>query len=187
MVRSWFVAVASVILCGSVAAGAAPPAEDSMARPDGPPFGSMPPGPPPMGPGFPGFMPPPFGHGEHRPLSPQAHCLDEVAHEAGFVRYISVRLDLTQTQRPLWEKLEDITRAAEDKRRESCRQLPAAAEDKPPALPQRLAQIGDELAQRAAELQQAQPAVAALYQSLSPEQRALLDGMGPPAPVPTAH
>jgi hypothetical protein len=50
-------------------------------------------------------------------LSPRERCLDHVAHLAGLVAYMEVRLDLTPEQRPLWDKLKDAAEAGIEKQR----------------------------------------------------------------------
>jgi LTXXQ motif family protein len=171
---------------------AKPPAASGM-----PPF---PPGPPGAffgGPGFggpfggPGFGPPgppgpwmmmagrpPFG----RDFSPQAHCLDAIAREAAHYAYLETRLNLSDAQRPLWQRVSDAVNSAAETQRKICASLPVKLDGKPPSLPQRLEREKQMLAARLDELSAVQPAIASLYESLSPDQRALIDPVPPARP-----
>jgi hypothetical protein len=107
-------------------------------------------------------------------LSPKERCLDHVAHLAGLVAYIEVRLDLTPEQRPLWDKLKEAAQAGIEKQRQVCESI-GAEENHPPTVLDREARAEQFLAARLALLQSTRPALEALYKALSPEQRALLD------------
>jgi hypothetical protein len=106
-------------------------------------------------------------------LSPRERCLDHVAHLAGLVAYLEVRLDLTPEQRPLWGKLKDAAQAGIEKQRQVCESV--GAEDHPPTVLDREARAEQFLAAQLALLQSTRPALEALYTALSPEQRAVLD------------
>jgi LTXXQ motif family protein len=106
-------------------------------------------------------------------LSPKERCLELVAHVAGLVAYIEVRLDLTPEQRPLWDTLKGAAQTGIEKQRQVCGSV--GAEDHPPTVLDREARAEQFLAARLALLQSTRPALEALYKALSPEQRALLD------------
>jgi hypothetical protein len=110
-------------------------------------------------------------------LSPKEWCLDRVAHVAGLVAYIEVRLDLTPEQRPLWDKLKEAAQAGIEKQRQVCETV--GAEGHPPTVLDREARAEQFLAARLALLQSTRPALEALYNALSPEQRAFLDRLRP--------
>jgi hypothetical protein len=113
-------------------------------------------------------------------LSPRARCLDEIAREAGLRSYIAAKLNLSARQKVLWQRLERAAISGADTRRKACANLPMTALVTPPPLPLLMTQEKQLLAARLAELIEVQPALAAVYDSLSAEQRAVLD---PPFPV----
>jgi hypothetical protein len=124
-----------------------------------------------------------MGSTPHGPgFSPQAHCLDDLARQAGFLGYLEARLNLGDAQVSLWQRLEEAAKSAAATQRKTCASLPASAETKPPTLPQRLKDEKQMLAARLAMVMAIQPPLVALYDSLSPEQRAILDPRRPVQP-----
>jgi hypothetical protein len=117
---------------------------------------------------------------------PQQWCLDRLAHRAARRAYISVKLNLTAEQQPLWDKVQSAAQTEEQQERQLCAALKPGAE--PTAL-ERMDRMQQLLQARLNGLQAAKPAVQALYQALTPEQQAILNrpfgrgGMGrtPPA------
>lgn len=150
--------------------------------------------PPPFGPLLPppsfGALPiPPFGLDTARLLSagtpslavaaPRDACLNEIAAEAALHAYVVAKLTLTDAQEPLWQRLEAAFRKGAEARRKTCESLPATVEAPPPSLPRAMAIERDMLTARLAELQEVQPALTPLYDSLSPEQRSVLERQEP--------
>lgn len=147
----------------------------------------FPPAPPPFGPAPFGpalFEPPPFGPPQGVGPFPPAGapretardlCLDDVAREAGARGYWSAKLDLTQAQQPLWQRVDAAASVGEAAKRKLCAKLPPTPDAPQPTPPQALAHRQELLEAELAELQQLQPTIAALYDSLSPEQRAVID------------
>jgi len=141
---------------------------------------SPPPPPPPggaAGPGGPehGPMRPGWGRWA-RDVSPQQACVDRLARRAGFVASIGFKLNLTASQKPLWDKVVAATQTAEDSQRNLCASLPASVEDRgKQTILERLAHREQMLQAQLQGLQQTEPAVQALYQTLTPEQKAILD------------
>ncbi len=103
--------------------------------------------------------------------TPQQRCAERLARRAGMRAYVGAMLDLSAQQRPLWEKVESAAREEEGKERQLCASLAGRGA----ALPDRLAHMEQFLAVRLAALKEAKPAVDALYQSLTPQQRTVLD------------
>ena len=81
---------------------------------------------------------------------------------------------MTADQHPLWDKLRDAVISGADQQRALCRQSPFRS-GAHPTIVERQAYFGQITAARAQALQTAQPALQALYQALSPEQREVLD------------
>jgi len=126
---------------------------------------TLPPGPP--APGQAQAQPP----GADRP---PFDCTERYARLAARLAYLQVKLELTADQRALWDKWRDAVTSGADQRRAQCKQSsfqPGAH----PTIVERQAQFGRITALRAQSLQTAQPALEALYQALTPEQREVLD------------
>jgi hypothetical protein len=103
--------------------------------------------------------------------NPQERCIDRLAWRAARRAYIETKLDLTAAQRPLWEKLETVARQEEQKEHGICDAMKGSA----PNFVERMDRVTQLLAARLDGLRAAQPAIAALYQALTPAQRSILD------------
>jgi hypothetical protein len=117
-----------------------------------------------------------MGHrwGENR--SPQQACVDRLARRAGFVASIGFKLNLTADQKPLWDKVLAATQSAEDAQRKLCATLPATKEDRGKlTLIDRMDHQQQVMQARLQAMQQTEPAVKALYDKLTPEQKAIVD------------
>lgn len=170
----------------SIVAGAAMVAVAVVAVPvigwsDSPPPPTLPGAPSPGGPGGdrmggPGHPWMHRGWESWAQRSPQQACIDRLARRAGFIAAIGFRLNLTSEQKPLWDKVVSVTQSAEDAQRKLCDALPANAQDrdKVTAL-DRLHHQEQVLQTRLQALQQAEPAVQALYDKLTPQQKQILD------------
>jgi hypothetical protein len=107
--------------------------------------------------------------------TPQQKCEEHLARRAGFVAYIGARLNLTAEQKPLWDKVQAATQTAQDKQRELCGTLKPAAERGQETMLDRMSRREQRLTASLQGLQQVEPAVQALYQALTPEQKAIVD------------
>jgi hypothetical protein len=109
-------------------------------------------------------------------MSPQQACIDHIARRAGFVASMGFKLNLTADQKPLWDKIVTTTQASQDNQRKVCASMPASAEDgRKQTIVERLNHRQQMLQAQLQGLQQIQPAVQALYDKLTPEQKAMLD------------
>jgi hypothetical protein len=104
--------------------------------------------------------------------NPQQRCINRLAWRAARRAYVEAKLDLTDQQRPLWDKLQAIAQTEDQKERQLCRQLTPPDET---TMLDRLDRAQQFLSARLDALQAAKPAVQALYQSLTPEQRRIFD------------
>ena len=169
----------------STVAGAAMIAVAAMAMPAMLAWSQSPPPPPaagaapdasggPSGPGHEG-MHRGWGRGA-RNLPPQQACIDRIARRAGFVASIGFKLNLTPDQKPLWDKVIAANQTADDAQRKLCDALPASKEDfgKLTVL-DKIKHREQVLQARLQGLQQAEPAVQALYDKLTPAQKAIVD------------
>ncbi|HEV2300347.1 MAG TPA: Spy/CpxP family protein refolding chaperone, partial [Stellaceae bacterium] len=91
---------------------------------------------------------------------------------AGLRAYVGAKLDLSAEQRPLWRKVQAAARSEAQEERRLCAAMhPGAAS----TTLDRLDRMQQFLAVRLAGLKAARPAVEALYKTLTPEQRKIID------------
>ena len=107
--------------------------------------------------------------------SPQQRCEERIARRAGMVAYVVAKLNLTAEQRPVWDKVQGVLQANADKQRQLCASLKPMAERGQETVLDRMNRREQFLSARLAALQQAKPALQALYQALTPEQKAIID------------
>lgn len=103
---------------------------------------------------------------------PQERCLDRLAWRAARRAYVEAKLDLTPEQRPLWDKMQSTAQTEEQQERQLCSSVKPGTEQN---LLDRMDRMQQFLTVRLNALQAARPALQALYQALTPEQRAILD------------
>jgi hypothetical protein len=120
------------------------------------------------GPGWRGMM-------MHRMMmrhDPKERCEERLAWRAAMRAYTESKLDLTSEQHPLWDKVESVAQSEQQKERQLCAALKPRDET---TVLDRLDRMQQFLSARLEALQAAKPAVQALYQALTPEQRAIFD------------
>ena len=103
---------------------------------------------------------------------PQQRCIERLAWRAARQAYVEAKLDLTAEQRPLWDKVYGIAQSEQQKERQLCDQLKPGGES---TVLDRMDRAQQFLSARLDALQAARPAVQALYQSLTPEQKEIFD------------
>ncbi len=103
---------------------------------------------------------------------PQERCIDRLAWRAARRAYVEAKLDLTAQQRPLWDKVQSIAQAEQQKERQLCQSLKPREES---TVLDRMDRAQQFLSARLDALQSAKPALQALYQALTPEQQAVMD------------
>ena len=108
--------------------------------------------------------------------SPRERCEDRLARRAGVIAYTVTKLNLTAQQKPLWDKVNTQIQANADKERQICAKLPnEAGQQGQETFLDRLSRREQFLEARLQAMQATRPAVEALYNALSPEQKAVLD------------
>lgn len=128
--------------------------------------------------------PPPEGRGpagRRAPMSAdqiterrQAMCEDRADRLAGQLAYLEVRLDLTAGQRPAFNRWRDTRLAAAQRQARACAERPLPGRGPNATRPnpvEQMARQEEVLRQRLADLSVQRPALEALYNSLSAEQR----------------
>ncbi len=131
--------------------------------------------------------PPPRGprgdrDGPRGPMSAerlQQMCGELYARQTGQLAYLETRLELTAAQRPQFQRWKDVKLASAKRRTDACTQASqsrAAMKDpaERPSPADRMAREETMLKQRLADIQAERPALEALYNGLSPEQKASL-------------
>jgi hypothetical protein len=111
-------------------------------------------------------------HWKWRGGDPQERCIDRLAWRAAMRAFVETKLDLTAVQRPLWAKVASAAQSEEQKERQLCAALKGSAA---PTIVERMGRMQQFLSARLDGLAAAKPAVEALYQALTPAQRAILD------------
>jgi len=105
----------------------------------------------------------------------QQRCTDRYARKAAHLAYLEAKLALTDAQRPAWTKWRQTQLDAADQRKSSCLQHQEKKEGEKPTVIEREARAEKWLSARLAQLQASKPALQALYDTLTPEQKAEFD------------
>ena len=101
-------------------------------------------------------------------------CGEMYAHKSARLAYLEAKLDLAAQQKPLWNKWQQIENEGAQKERAAC--LKAMPKDGAhPSLLDHRATMEIILGLKLQNLQASRPALQALYDSLTPEQKKLMD------------
>jgi len=109
-----------------------------------------------------------------REFSPKSFCEERVARRIGTRAYLKARLDLKPEQMSAWDAFQKAADEASAKEKAKCASLPTEMKD-PPKLIDRLTRREEMMKARLESLQAVKPTLVALYDKLSPEQKAVLD------------
>ena len=123
-----------------------------------------------------------------REFSPKAFCEDRIARRIGNRAYLKARLDLKADQVPAWDAFQKAADEASAKEKAKCASLPTEIKT-PPSFPDRLSRQEEMMKSRLESIQAVKPTLMALYDKLSPEQKAAFDRpmMGPHHGGPGRH
>src|SRR5262245_57510398 len=113
-------------------------------------------------------------------FNPKAFCLDRVARRAGNRTYLKVKLDLKPEQMTAWDNFAKASDDADVKDTARCNALPTDMKERPNYV-QQLTLEETYMKARVERIEAVKPSLVALYDTLSPEQKAVLDrprGMG---------
>jgi len=115
-----------------------------------------------------------------RDFSPKAFCEDRIARRIGNRAYLKARLDLKPDQMPAWDAFQKAADEASAREKARCASLPTEMKA-PPSFPDRLTRQEEMMKSRLESIQAVKPTLLALYDKLSPEQKAAFDRpmMGP--------
>ncbi|MGA7325314.1 MAG: Spy/CpxP family protein refolding chaperone [Rhodomicrobium sp.] len=101
-------------------------------------------------------------------------CTERYAHNAARLAYLEAKLAVNDQQRTAWSKWRQTKLDAADQRRSACLQRQPGEGSKLTAL-EREARREKKLSERLQRLQASRPALQALYDSLSAEQKVIFD------------
>jgi hypothetical protein len=104
--------------------------------------------------------------------NPKEACIDRLARRAGLVAYVGAKLNLTATQRPLWDKIQSTVNGEAQHERALCEAIKPPGEET--AL-DRLTRMEQMDSARLDGLKAVIPEVRQLYQQLTPQQREILN------------
>jgi hypothetical protein len=124
-----------------------------------------------------GFTPTPGGTDQtrqRRAFSPKAACIGRVARGVGHRAALKVRLELKPDQAAKWQAYEKAADEVSAKELARCATLPTEVKERP-KFTERLDRREEMAKNRLAAIVAVKPSLVALYDSLSPEQKALFD------------
>lgn len=107
-------------------------------------------------------------------FNPKAFCLDRVARRAGNRTYLKIKLDLKADQVAAWDAFAKASDAADVKDTARCNALPSEMKERPNYV-DRLGMEEAYMKARVERIEAVKPSLTALYNTLSPEQKASLD------------
>ncbi|HET9273213.1 MAG TPA: Spy/CpxP family protein refolding chaperone [Methyloceanibacter sp.] len=107
-------------------------------------------------------------------FDPKALCLDRVARRAGNRTYLKIKLDLKPDQVTAWDAFAKASDAADVKDTARCNTLPSEMKDRPNYV-DRLGMEEAYMKARVERIEAVKPSLTALYNTLSPEQKVVLD------------
>jgi len=103
-------------------------------------------------------------------------CEDRYAREAGRLAYLEARLNLTQSEQPLFARWKGVKLDVAKKRAADCGQNVSRLDRRAATPVERMSREQDMLKKRLADLDAERPALAALYDALTPKQREAFSG-----------
>ena len=103
-------------------------------------------------------------------------CEDRYAREAGRMAYLEARLSLTQSEQPLFARWKGVKLDVAKRHAADCGQNVSRLDRKISTPVERMSREQDMLKKRLADLDAERPALAALYDALTPKQREAFSG-----------
>ena len=122
--------------------------------------------------------PPPAAGGQDRrdraAFNPRSFCLDQIARRAGNRTYIKTRLELKPEQITAWNAFAKASDDADVKDTARCNALPTDMKERPNYV-DRLTMEENVMKARVERIEAVKPTLLAFYNTLSPEQKVVLD------------
>ena len=117
---------------------------------------------------------PAAGNPDRPAFSPKRFCEVRVARRIGQRAYLKARLDLKPEQMAAWDAFQKAADEASAKEKAKCASLPTEMKE-PPSMTERLNRREDMMKSRLEAMQAVKPTLLALYDKLSPDQKAVFD------------
>ena len=123
-----------------------------------------------------------------REFSPKAFCEERIARRIGNRAYLKAKLDLKPDQMSAWDAFQKAADDASAREKAKCASLPTEMKT-PPSFTDRFSRQEEMMKSRLESMQAVKPTMLALYDKLSPEQKAVFDRpmMGPRHGGPGRH
>jgi LTXXQ motif family protein len=122
--------------------------------------------------------PPPAAGGQDRRdragFNPKSVCLEQIARRAGNRTYIKTRLELKPEQMTAWNAFAKASDDADVKDTARCNALPTEMKERPNYV-DRLTMEENVMKARVERIEAVKPSLVAVYDTLSPEQKVVLD------------
>ena len=115
-----------------------------------------------------------FRHRWFAAMRPEQFCRERFARRAGFLAYLQAKLDLTDAQKPLWDKYQQASLEVAQKHLQGCIENAGSKWGEMSALDRRQ-RIEQRLKARLDGLQATDQPLQDLYQALTPEQHKIVD------------
>jgi hypothetical protein len=113
--------------------------------------------------------------GPARPaFSPKAFCEERIARRVGARAYLKEKLNLKSDQVSAWDAYQKAADAQTTKDRAKCAALPAEMKE-PPTFTDRMTRREERMKSRLESFEAVKPTLLALYDKLSPDQKAMFD------------
>jgi len=109
-----------------------------------------------------------------RTFSPKAMCEEHIARRIGNRAYLKERLDLKGDQLSAWDTFQKTADEASAKEKAKCASLPTEMKTQP-SFADRFTRREERMKSRLESLEAVKPSLMALYDKLTPEQKAILD------------
>jgi LTXXQ motif family protein len=123
------------------------------------------------------------------PFSPKAFCEERIAHRIGARAYLKAKLDLKPEQMSAWDAFQKAADDVSVKDKAKCASLPTERPKTMPGFADRMNRREEMMKSRLENFEAVKPTLLALYDKLSPEQKAVFDRpmMGPRRGGPGRH
>lgn len=108
-------------------------------------------------------------------FSPKSFCENRIARRVGARAYLKERLDLKPDQMSAWDAFQKAADAASAKEKARCAALPTEMSKTTPSFADRLNRRDERMKARLESFESVKPTLLALYDKLTPDQKAVLE------------
>jgi hypothetical protein len=108
-------------------------------------------------------------------FSPKGFCEERIARRIGARAYLKAKLDLKAEQMTAWDAFQKAADDASVKEKARCASLPTDMPKSPPSFGERMNRREEMMKSRLESIEAVKPTLLALYDKLTPDQKAVLD------------